>query len=89
MIPRKASVGRYRRVDAGLMTVQEGSRVVFSRAGRVMEGRVFAVHGGACSVEVSTRRAFYLERWEILLVLGVDQEYLSWLLEDEPAATGS
>jgi hypothetical protein len=65
------------------MSVQEGSKVLFSRAGRVLEGRVFAVHGGACSVEVTTRRAFYLERWEILLDLGVDHDYLAWLLEDE------
>jgi hypothetical protein len=65
------------------MAVQEGSKVLFSRAGRVLEGRVFAVHGGACSVEVTTRRAFYLERWEILLDMGVDHDYLAWLLDDE------
>jgi hypothetical protein len=65
------------------MAVQEGSKVLFSRAGRVFEGRVFAVHGGACSVEVTTRRAFYLERWEILLDLGVDREYLAWLLDGD------
>ena len=65
------------------MTVQEGSKVVFSRAGRVHEGRVFAVHGGACSVEGPGSRAYYLERWEILLVLGVDHEYLAWLAAEE------
>jgi hypothetical protein len=70
------------------MSVQEGSKVLFSRAGRVLEGRVFAVHGGACSVEVTTRRAFYLERWEILLVLGVDEDYLSWLIDEERAVSG-
>lgn len=68
------------------MTVQEGSKVIFSRAGRVREGRVFAVHGGACSVESPTGRAYYVERWEILLVLGIDEAYLSWLLDSEGTA---
>jgi len=63
------------------MKVEPGNRVLFLRAGKALEGRVFAVREGACSVEGPGNRAFYLERWEILLVLGFDAEYARWLAE--------
>lgn len=68
------------------MIVQEGSVIAFIRDGRVLEGRVFAVHDGACSVEVSAHRAYCVERWEILLVLGIDEAYLEWLMSEEHVA---
>ena len=66
------------------MGIQEGSVVVFLRNGRVHEGRVFALHDGACSVEASGTRAYCVEHWEIIMVLGVDREYLTWLLSPAP-----
>ncbi len=71
------------------MAVEPGSRVLFLRNGKALEGRVFAVREAACSVEGPGRRAYYLERWEILLVLGFDDEYARWLnepLEDDVPA---
>lgn len=63
------------------MAVVLGNRVLFVRAGRAMEGRVFAVREGACSVEGPGNRPFYLEHWEVLLVLGLDEDYARWLIE--------
>lgn len=63
------------------MPVEPGNRVLFVRRGKAVEGRVFAVREGACSVEGPANRAYYLEHWEILLVLGFDQEYARWLAE--------
>ena len=63
------------------MTVEPGNRVLFLRGGRALEGRVFAVREGACSVEGPGNRAYYLERWEVLLVLGHDAAYARWLAE--------
>lgn len=63
------------------MTLEAGNRVLFLRGGRAFEGRVFAVREGACSVEGPGNRAYYLERWEILLVLGYDADYARWLSE--------
>ncbi len=63
------------------MPVELGSRVLFLRDGKAMEGRVFAVREGACCVEGPSNRPYYLERWEVLLVLGVDKDYLRWLTE--------
>ncbi len=73
------------------MAVEQGNRVLFLRAGRALEGRVFAVREGACSVEGPGNRAYYLEHWEVLLVLGLDEEYARWLdepLEDDVRASG-
>ena len=50
------------------MAVELGSKVLFLR-------------DGACCVEGPSQRPFYLERWEILLNLGVDQAYARWLTE--------
>lgn len=61
------------------MPVELGNRVLFVRGGKAFEGRVFAVREGACSVEGPGNRPFYLEHWEILLVLGFDEEYARWL----------
>ncbi len=61
--------------------VHEGCKVLFVRHGRALEGRVFAVHQGAYSVEVSAARAFYLDWWEILLVLDFDEAYADWLTD--------
>lgn len=61
------------------MAVQPGNRVMFVRGGKALEGRVFAVREGACSVEGPGSRAYYLEHWEVLLVLGLDEDYLRWL----------
>ena len=61
------------------MRVREGNKVLFVRHGRALEGRVFAVHEGACSVESSGNRAYYLDWWEILLVLDHDVAYADWL----------
>ena len=63
------------------MVVEPGSKVLFVRHGRALEGRVFAVREGACCVEGPGQRAFYLERWEVLLVLGFDDAYARWLRE--------
>ncbi|MBI2761327.1 MAG: hypothetical protein HYX51_07885 [Chloroflexi bacterium] len=63
------------------MAVELGNRILFVRGGRALEGRVFAVREGACSVEGPGSRAYYLEHWEVLLVLGFDEEYARWLLE--------
>jgi hypothetical protein len=71
------------------MPVEPGNKVLFVRAGKAVEGRVFAVREGACSVEGPGNRAFYLEHWEVLLVLGFDDEYARWLsdpLEDDVPA---
>jgi hypothetical protein len=71
------------------MPVQPGNRVLFVRGGKALEGRVFAVREGACSVEGPGNRAYYLEHWEVLLVLGLDDEYARWLnepLEDDVRA---
>ena len=71
-----------------MAAVAPGDRVLFLRAGKALEGRVFAVREGACSVEGPGSRAYYLERWEVLLVLGFDADYADWLdqplEEDEP-----
>ena len=71
-----------------MAAVEPGNRILFLRAGKALEGRVFAVREGACSVEGPGSRAYYLERWEVLLVLGFDAEYAQWLAdpltEDEP-----
>ena len=61
------------------MAVRLGDKVLFVRGERALEGRVFAVREGACSVEGPGNRAYYLERWEVLLVLGLDSEYARWL----------
>jgi hypothetical protein len=61
------------------LQAREGNKVLFLRNGRALEGRVFAVHEGACSVESSGNRAFYLDWWEILLVLDYDKAYADWL----------
>jgi hypothetical protein len=61
--------------------IREGNKVLFVRHGQALEGRVFAVHEGAYSVEVSPTRAFYLDWWEILLVLDFDQSYADWLTD--------
>ena len=63
------------------MGVVPGNRVTFVRGGKVLEGLVFAVREGACSVEGPGNRAYYLERWEILLVAGFDEDYARWLAE--------
>lgn len=63
------------------MQLREGNKILFLRHGRAMEGRVFAVHEGACSVETSANRAFYLDWWEVLLVLDFDESYASWLAD--------
>ncbi len=71
------------------MSVEPGSKVLFLRGGKAMEGRVFAVREGACCVEGPAQRAYYLERWDILLVLGFDADYARWLsspLEDDIVA---
>lgn len=71
--------------------MEPGDRVLFVRGGKALEGRVFAVREGACSVEGPGNRAYYLERWEILLVLGFDAAYARWLaepLEDDLPARG-
>lgn len=68
------------------MPVELGNKVLFVRGGKALEGRVFAVREGACSVEGPGSRAFYLEHWEVLLVLGLDEDYARWLadpLEDD------
>jgi hypothetical protein len=59
--------------------IREGSKVLFVRNGRALEGRVFALHEGAYSVESASNRAYYLDWWEILLVLDWDQSYADWL----------
>jgi len=59
--------------------IREGNKVLFLRHGRALEGRVFAVHQGAYSVESTGNRAFYLDWWEILLVLDYDEAYAEWL----------
>lgn len=61
------------------MRVREGNKVLFVRHGRALEGRVFAVHEGAYSVESSGNRAYYLDWWEVLLVLDHDVSYADWL----------
>jgi hypothetical protein len=61
------------------LQVREGNKVLFVRNGRALEGRVFAVHEGAFSVESSGNRAYYLDWWEILLVLDFDASYADWL----------
>ena len=63
------------------MSVELGNRVLFVRGGKPLEGRVFAVREGACSVEGPGSRAYYLEHWEVLLILGLDHEYARWLME--------
>ena len=71
------------------MKVAAGDRVLFVRAGKAFEGRVFTVREGACSVEGPGNRAYYLERWEVLLVLGHDEDFARWLecpLEDDAVA---
>lgn len=71
------------------MPVQPGHTVLFVRGGRALEGKVFAVREGACSVEGPGNRAYYLEHWEVLLVLGLDEDYARWLedpLEDDVRA---
>ncbi|HEY8490316.1 MAG TPA: hypothetical protein VIO14_04920 [Dehalococcoidia bacterium] len=68
------------------MGIREGSVVVFLRNGRVHEGRVFALHDGAYSVEGTGARAYCVEHWEVIMVLGVDPEYLDWLLNPAPEA---
>ena len=73
------------------MAVQQGNRVLFLRGGKALEGRVFAVREGAYSVEGPGNRAYYLEHWEVLLVLGLDEEYLRWLeqpLQDDVRTSG-
>lgn len=67
--------------------VREGNKILFLRHGKALEGRVFAVHVGAYSVECSGNRAFYLDWWEVLLVLDHDEEYARWLA-DPLAAEG-
>jgi hypothetical protein len=67
-------LGRKRRVK-----IREGNKVLFVRHGRALEGRVFAVHEGAYSVESSGNRAYYLDWWEILLVLDFDEAFADWL----------
>jgi hypothetical protein len=59
--------------------IREGNKVLFVRHGRALEGRVFAVHEGAYSVESSGNRAYYLDWWEILLVLDFDEAFADWL----------
>jgi len=66
--------GRASRVE-----IREGNKVLFLRHGRALEGRVFAVHQGAYSVEAPGNRAYYLDWWEILLVLDFDESYADWL----------
>src|SRR5262249_50812506 len=61
--------------------VREGNKVLFLRHGRALEGRVFAVHEGAYSVESAGNRAYYLDYWEILLVLDFDEAYAGWLAD--------
>ncbi len=61
--------------------VREGNKVLFLRHGRALEGRVFAVYEGACSVETSGNRAYYLDWWEVLLVLDFDEAYAAWLAD--------
>ena len=61
------------------MKIREGNKVLFVRRGRALEGRVFAVHEGAYSVESSGNRAYYLDWWEILLVLDFDVAFAGWL----------
>lgn len=63
------------------MQVREGNKVLFLRHGRAMEGRVFAVHQGAYSVEVSATRVYYLDWWEVLLVLDHDEALAAWLAD--------
>lgn len=67
--------------DIASLHVSEGNKVLFLRHGRALEGRVFAVHEGAYSVEASGNRAFYLDWWEVLLVLDFDQSYADWLAD--------
>jgi hypothetical protein len=67
--------------DIASLHVREGDKVLFLRHGRALEGHVFAVHEGAYSVETSGNRAFYLDWWEVLLVLGLDQSYADWLAD--------
>jgi hypothetical protein len=66
------------------MMVRPGDRVLFVRSGKAREGWVFAVREGACSVECPGNRAYYLERWEVLLVLGFDEAYVRWLEQPLP-----
>ena len=61
------------------MTVEPGDKVLFVRRGRALEGRVFTVREGACCVEGPQNRAYYLDHWEVLLVLGHDAEFARWL----------
>lgn len=63
------------------MQIREGNKVLFLRHGKALEGRVFAVHEGAYSVEASANRAFYLDWWEVLLVIDHDATYAGWLAD--------
>jgi hypothetical protein len=65
--------------------IREGDKILFLRHGRALEGRVFAVHTGAYSVEAPGNRAFYLDWWEVLLVLDHDEAYADWLSRPMPA----
>ncbi len=67
--------------DIATLHVHEGNKVLFLRRGQALEGRVFAVHEGAYSVETAGNRAYYLDWWEILLVLDFDQSYADWLAD--------
>lgn len=67
--------------DIASLHVREGNKVLFLRRGQALEGRVFAVHEGAYSVEASGNRAYYLDWWEVLLVLDFDQSYADWLAD--------
>jgi hypothetical protein len=73
--------GSTRRGSREYVQIREGNKILFLRHGRALEGRVFAVHEGAYSVEASGNRAFYLDRWEILLVLDYDEAYARWLAD--------
>ncbi len=65
--------------DEADVQVREGNKILFLRNGRALEGRVFAVHEGAYSVEAPGNRAYYLDWWEVLLVLDFDESYAEWL----------
>lgn len=61
------------------MEIREGHKVLFLRHGKALEGRVFAVHQGAYSVESRGNRAYLLDWWEVLLVLDYDPAFAAWL----------
>jgi hypothetical protein len=63
--------------------IREGSKVLFVRDSGRWKG-ASSPYEGAYSVESSGNRAYYLDWWEILLVLDWDQPYADWLANPSP-----